>query len=264
MYPVLVQIPLFGTTITIYTYGFMVAVAFLAGMFWVSRESKLLGQNPAKIMDLAFYIIVAAIVGSRVLHVLVSERARFLENPLTIFKIWEGGLVFYGGLIGAVIISVWYMRRNKLPFWIISDIFAPAVALGHVFGRIGCLMAGCCHGRVVGHPAWYSIVFPANAHSFAPQGVPLYPTQIMEAAGEIVVFAALFVLRRYKRFDGQIIATYLILYSILRAAVEYFRGDVSRGFLMEPWISTSTFISIIMFACGIAIYVLRWRKGRAA
>jgi len=261
MYPILLRIPLFGDfTFTIYTYGFFVALAFVAGMVWVSYESRRVGENPARAMDLAFYIIVAAIIGSRVLHVLVSERERFLQNPLTIFRIWEGGLVFYGGLIASVIVAVWFMRRHKLSFWIYSDIFSPAIAIGHVLGRIGCLMAGCCYGRVIDHKAWYSIVFPDNPSCFAPIGVPLYPTQIMEAAGELIIFAILFFFRRFKKFDGQIFATYLILYSVLRAFVEYFRGDTSRGFVVEPWISTSTFISILMFLLGVFIYILKMRQ----
>ncbi len=264
MYPVLLRIPFFGgSTITIYTYGFMVALAFLVGMFWISHESKRVGQSPARAMDLAFYVIVAAIVGSRILHIAVSERERFLSNPLIIFRIWEGGLVFYGGLIGALLVSVWYMRRHKLPLWIYCDIFAPAIALGHVFGRLGCFMAGCCFGRLVGHPAWYATTFPANPSSFAPTGLPLYPTQLMEAAGELVVFFILFFMRKKKSFDGQLIATYLILYAILRAAVEYFRGDTERGFLIEPWLSTSTFISLLMFLAGAAIYVVMLKRKNA-
>jgi len=261
MYPVLFHIPLFGTTITVYTYGFLVAVAFLAGMMWVSYESKRVGQDPAKAMDLAFYIIVAAILGSRILHVLVSEREQFFENPLILFKIWEGGLVFYGGLLASILTAIWYIRRHKLSFWIISDIFSPAIALGHVFGRLGCLMAGCCFGRTAPQ-AWYSITFPDNAHSFAPTGVPLYPTQLMETGGELLIFFFLLFVRKKKRFDGQVFASYIIVYSILRSFVEYFRGDIVRGFIIEPWFSTSQFISIIMFVTGIVIYLKKYhRKG---
>ena len=114
MYPVLFKIPLFGG-ITIYSYGVMVALAFIAGMIWVSRESRRLGQDPAKAVDLVFYVILSAIVGSRILEIIVSEWDRFLENPLMIFKIWEGGLVFYGGLIAAILVSIWYIRRHLMP-----------------------------------------------------------------------------------------------------------------------------------------------------
>ena len=258
MYPVLFKIPIFGG-ITVYTYGFMVAVAFLVAMAWVSRECRIQGVDRNKAMDLAFYIIVAALLGSRILHVFVSERDRFFQNPLILLKIWEGGLVFYGGLIAAVAVAFWYMRRNKLNFWVYADVFAPAIALGHAFGRIGCLMAGCCYGMPVGHKAWYSITFPDNPHSFAPPDIPLYPTQLMEVIGELIIFAILVILRRKKKFNGQLIATWMVLYAIMRALVEIFRGDVTRGFLIEPWFSTSQFISLLIFTVGVIIYVKRWK-----
>jgi phosphatidylglycerol:prolipoprotein diacylglycerol transferase len=257
MYPVLFKIPIFGG-ITIYSYGVMVALGFLAGMIWVVRESKRVGQDPARAMDLTFYIILAAIVGSRVLNVIISDWDRFLRDPLMIFRIWEGGLIFYGGLIASLAVAAWYVRRHRMPFLITSDIFAPAIALGHAFGRIGCLLAGCCFGRPVS--SWFSISFPTDVHSFAPGGISLYPTQLMEAGGELMNFFILAAFRRHKRFDGQIFATYLMLYAVLRAFVEYFRGDVERGFVVEPWLSTSQFISIFLFAIGLAFYIRCWPR----
>ncbi|MFH1874433.1 MAG: prolipoprotein diacylglyceryl transferase [Pseudomonadota bacterium] len=259
MHPILFRIPIFGG-VTIYTYGFMVALAFLVALFWVSRESKLKGLNPARAMDLCFYVIVSGIVGSRLLHVLISERSRFLENPLIFFKIWEGGLVFYGGLIAAIITAYWYMKKHQLYFWSYADVFTPAISIGHAIGRLGCFMAGCCFGRPLGYDAWFSIIFPAHEHGFAPTGIPLYPTQLMEAIGELFIFGMLLVVRSKKRFEGQLLATYLIAYAILRAFVEYFRGDVVRGFVIDPWFSTSQFISVIMLIIGLAIYVKRWKE----
>lgn len=263
MYPVLFKIPLFGG-VTIYSYGLMVALGFVAAIFWVTRESRRVGIDPAKTMDLAFYVIVAAIVGSRILHVAVSERQKFLDNPLMIFRIWEGGLVFYGGLIASLIVALWYIRRNRMPVLPICDVFAPAISIGHAIGRIGCLFAGCCYGRLVDPPAWYSIIFPPNARSFAPTGVALYPTQVMEAAGELLIFTFLVLLRKHKKFEGQIIAIYLMFYAVLRAIIEYFRGDTERGFLIDPWLSTSQFISILVFASGALLYAKYWRRGRQA
>ncbi|HPQ81434.1 MAG TPA: prolipoprotein diacylglyceryl transferase [bacterium] len=259
MYPVLFKIPLFGG-ITVYSYGVMVALGFVAAILWVTFESRRLGQNPSKAMDLIFAVIVAGIVGSRILHVAIAERGRFSSDPLMIFRIWEGGLVFYGGLIAALFVAVWFIRRNRMPLLLTMDIFAPAIAIGHAIGRIGCFLAGCCYGRVVDHPAWYSVVFPAGTKSFAPTGVPLYPTQLMESAGEFTIFLVLVFLSRFKRFNGQIITTYLMLYAVLRGVNEIFRGDSERGFLIPDLLSTSQFISIIMFAAGAAIYVWNWRK----
>ncbi|MFH1830116.1 MAG: prolipoprotein diacylglyceryl transferase [Pseudomonadota bacterium] len=261
MYPVLFKIPLFGG-ITIYSYGVMVALAFLAGILWITRESRRCGLDSARTVDLGFYVIVAAIVGSRILHVAVSERDRFIANPLMFFKIWEGGLVFYGGFIAAVATAIWYIKRHRMPVLLTCDVFAPGIALGHAIGRIGCFLAGCCYGRVVDGHAWYSVIFPLHAHSFAPQGLPLYPTQLMEVGGELINFSVLFVLRYFKRFDGQIFATYLMIYALVRSIGEYYRGDVERGFIIEPWLSTSAFISIFMFVVGMALYLKCWpRKG---
>lgn len=259
MYPVLFRIPIFGG-VTITSYGVLVASAFVAGIFWVSHESRRIGQDPAKATDLVFYIILSAIVGSRLLHVLVSERQRFFENPLVFFRIWEGGLVFYGGLIASFIVGVWYVRRHRMPVLVTMDVFAPAIALGHAIGRMGCFLVGCCYGRAVDHPAWYGVTFPAHPNGFAPPGIPLYPTQLMECIGELVIFSVLFALRYYKRFDGQVMATYIMLYAALRSFTEYFRGDVARGFLIEPWISTSQFISILVFVIGVLMYVKLWPR----
>jgi len=263
MYPVLFEIPLFGG-LTIYSYGVMVALGFLAALAWLNYDSKRQGVSSARSIDLAFYIIIAAIIGSRILHVAVSERQRFLENPLMILRIWEGGLVFYGGLIAALAVSAWYIRRHRMPLMKTCDIFAPAIALGHAIGRIGCFLAGCCYGKVCqGHP-WYSVVFPDDPHTFAPVGLPLYPTQLIESVGEFVIFGLLLLVRRFKRFDGQLIACYLILYSVLRTTGEFLRGDVERGFLVEPYLSTSSFLSILIFAAGLYLYIKLGRgKGRA-
>lgn len=260
MYPVLFKIPLFGG-ITIYSYGVMVALAFVAGLLWVMRESRRVGMDSKRAVDLVFWIIVAAIAGSRILHVAISERERFLANPLIFFKIWEGGLVFYGGLIAAVAVAIWYMRRHRMPLLLTCDVFAPGIALGHAVGRLGCFLAGCCFGRICGHKAWYTVTFPHDPHTFAPPGVPLYPTQLIEAGGEFINFAILLALRHFKRFDGQIFASYLMVYAVIRVIGEQFRGDVERGFIIEPWLSTSTFISIIMFALGAFMYAKLWSRG---
>lgn len=259
MYPVLFKIPVLGG-ITIYSYGLMVALGFVAAIFWVAYESRRLGQSPAKAMDLIFCVIIAGIVGSRILHIAISERARFISDPLMIFRIWEGGLVFYGGLVAAIVVAIWFIRRNGMPMLRTMDIFAPAVALGHAVGRVGCFLAGCCYGRQCSPDAWYGVVFPAGTRSFAPTGVPLYPTQLMEVAGELSIFAVLVFISRRKRFEGQVITTYLMLYAVLRSFNELFRGDSERGFLIEGWLSTSQFIALILFAAGAAVYVWKWRR----
>lgn len=254
MHPILFKIPLFGG-VPVYTYGALVALAFVAGIFWVGRECRRTGLDARRATDLAFYVILAGIIGSRILYVALVEWERFLTDPLMFFRIWEGGLVFYGGLIGAVAVAVFYFARYRLPVLAYCDVFAPAIALGHAIGRLGCFMAGCCYGRPVGHDAWYALVFPSHTRSFAPPDVPLYPTQLMESAGEFAIFTILFVLSRHRRFEGQIIATYLICYGALRFVIEFFRGDVDRGFVVPGVLSVSQLISFVMIALSALLYI---------
>lgn len=260
MHPVLFEIPLFGG-LTIYTYGFLVATGFVVGIAWIAYETRRLKLKTAKSIDLVFYIIVAAILGSRLLFLIVNDPMRLLKEPWSLFMVWEGGLVFFGGLIGAVLVSIFYFRRNKMKFLTYVDVFAPAIALGHAFGRFGCLMAGCCHGRPAGDH-WYSIVFPNNPESSAPANIPLYPTQIIESSGELLIFLLLVLFRKHKKFDGQVFALYLILYSILRFFNEMLRGDTDRGFIIENVLSTSQGISMILFTTGISLMVWGYRRVR--
>ena len=253
MHPILFRFP-FGD-LALHGYGLMMALAFLAGIFWVKREALRKGQDPAKALDLVFYAIIAGVLGSRLLHLAIADRDRFFSNPLILFKVWEGGLVFYGGLIGAMIVSFWFFRRHRLPALVYCDIFIPAVSFGHALGRLGCFMSGCCYGRPTTGSPWYAVIFPNNPDSFAPPGIPLYPTQLMESGAEFVTFCILLLIRRKQRFDGQLLASYLMIYAVVRGFVEYFRGDVVRGFVIDPWLSTSQGISVIMFFVGIAFYM---------
>lgn len=263
MYPILVKIPLFGLfgldSIPIYSYGVMVASGFLIGSWYVGRQARLQGEDPAKAMDLVFYILIAAILGSRVFHVLIAEREQFFKNPLTLFKIWQGGLVFYGGLIFSLLTAVWFFKKYRLPAWKYSDFFAPAIALGHALGRQGCFLTGCCHGKPLLYATWYSVTFPLNS-SLAPGGIPLYPTQLMESLAEFSIFLFLNWKLKRKKFDGQIICLYLMIYAGARFLIEFLRGDSDRGFLFGTEISTSQGIAVILFAIGMAMYV--YRRGK--
>lgn len=257
MYPVLFTIPILGG-LKLHAYGLLVALGFLAGLFWVGREARRLGEPANKLMDLSFYIILAAIVGSRLFYVF-SEGQEFWNHPLDFFKIWEGGLVFYGGLIGAVLVSVWFLRKHRLNFWKVADIFMPGVALGHAIGRVGCFAAGCCYGKAAPEGLNWAVTFPENPDNLAPAGIPLYPTQLMEAGGELVIFLILVLFRKKKKFDGQVLLLYLILYSILRGLLEIFRGDLARGFVYDHTLSVAQLISGLMVLASVILWVLRSR-----
>lgn len=248
MYPVLIR---FGP-LTVHTYGFLVALGFLIGLGFAVRQAKKEGIPSDKIIDLGFYVLLAAIIGSRLFFVFINF-GFYLKNPLEIFKIWEGGLVFYGGVLLAIPTVIWYVKKNSLSIWNTADIFAPSVAIGHSFGRLGCFAAGCCYGKPAELLPW-GVIF-TDPECLAPTNLPLHPTQLYESAGEFINFLLLLTFRRYKSFNGQLFMTYLILYSVLRFSVEFFRGDVNRGFIAAH-LSVSQGISILMFVAGITGLVI--------
>lgn len=225
MYPVLLDLGKFS----IHTYGFFVAMGFLIAIWFSIREAKRCGMDPEIIIDLSFYVLIAAIVGSRVAYV-ATVPGEFSANPLEMFKIWKGGLVFYGGFAGAMLAAIFYFKIKHLPIWKICDIIAPSLALGHFLGRIGCFFAGCCYGKTCDLP--WSITFD-NPASLAPLNIPLHPTQLYSSGSNLLIFFILITLRRYRKFEGQIFWAYILLYGITRSVIEISRGDYRGGEIMD-------------------------------
>ena len=262
MHPVLLDIPFLGG-IKLYTYGLMAALGFVAALSWISREAKREGISPDVMMDLAFLMMVTAIVGSRLLFILMNLQT-YLADPLAIFKIWQGGLVWYGGLIPCIFIAFRFVRRHHLSFALVADLFAPAISIGHVFGRLGCLAAGCCFGRVASASHFWTITFPNRPFTLAPVGVPLYATQAYEFLGELGLFLFLVVWRRRRHFAGELILLYLAGYSLLRTGVEFFRGDLPRGVGGLAWLSTTQVLSFILMASALSLLMRGWIKRRSS
>ena len=262
MHPILFQIPKIDLgawtigPIPIRMYGLMIGIGFLLGIYLAARRAKKEGLNPDLILDLGVYLLLAAIVGSRILYV-VTAWQEFARTPLEMFAIWKGGLVFYGGVLGAVPVGIWYVKRHHLPVWQTADIIAPYAALGHAFGRLGCFFAGCCYGAPCSGPLCITFNDP---HSLAPLGVPLFPTQLTESGGEFLIFGLLLLLRRYKKFDGQLFGFYLVFYAILRFTIEFFRGDTVRGVYFNGLISTSQIIALGIAAVTVILLARGWRK----
>lgn len=249
MHPVLVKIG----PITIYTYGFMIALGFLIGISLASRQAEREGIDPAYISDLGFNSLIAAIVGSRLLFVALSWRD-FSGDLLRIFKIWEGGLVFYGGLILAILTMFYFIRKKGLALWQTMDILAPSVAIGQGIGRLGCFAAGCCYGKETDLP--WAVTF-TNPNSLAPIGKPLHPTQLYATVDLFLIFGLLVLIRRSKKYHGQIVACYLVFVSIHRFFIEFLRAD-DRGTVRM--LSTSQFISVILFVLGIVLFFILSKK----
>ncbi|MBW1742899.1 MAG: prolipoprotein diacylglyceryl transferase [Deltaproteobacteria bacterium] len=251
MHPVLFRIGPFS----LHTYGVFMAIAFLSAIGLSLREAKRVGEDPDKILDLCFYAVITAIVGARTLYVLVSWPV-FRDDLLEIFRIWHGGLVFYGGFIGAVIMALWYIKRQGLPLFKTLDIFAPSIAFGEFVARIGCFSAGCCYGKMCDLP--WAVTF-THPESLAPKGVSLHPTQLYISLYSILIFAVLTGLKRIKNYEGQLFWIYVFLYGVARYIIEYLRDD-ERGAVLGGMLSTSQLVGLIMVVIAIAMMLILRRR----
>lgn len=253
MFPVLFSIGDFP----IHSYGFLIAFGFLLCVWVSKREGQRQGISGDKIVDLGFWSLLIGMIGCRILYV-ITRWSYYLEAPTQMFYVWEGGLVFFGGPMLCLPFFLWYTKHYSLPRWKILDIAAQAVPLAHAFGRLGCLSVGCCYGRPT-HAHW-GLKFYSELVEPQLRGVYLHPTQIYEGVSLIILFFALRRMRFTKKFDGQIFCTYLIAYSILRSIIEIFRGDSIRGFVIDPYLSTSQFISIFIIIATLIFYHFKKRK----
>jgi phosphatidylglycerol:prolipoprotein diacylglycerol transferase len=182
-----------------------------------------------------------------------------MSQPREIFSLVRAGGVFYGGLIAAVVVALTLVRRYGLPMWTTADLFAPGIALGHVIGRFGCLLAGCCYGRPTSLPWAVTFTNPvAAANVGTPLGIALHPTQLYDAGAELVILIVLLMTeRRGSRFAGRTFWLYILLYAISRFIIEFYRGD-ERGTLLG--VSTSQFVSLV--GIPIALTMLIRLRGR--
>ena len=256
MYPELFRIP--GLDWPVSTYGLLLAVAFILGLWITARFAARDGLPKDKVYDLGLYVLAAALIGSKLLMIVTewSEYGGDWRRAFS-FDLWRSGGVFYGGLLSAVLVSVLLMRRYKLPWRRTADAFAPGIALGHSVGRLGCFSAGCCWGEPT--TSWIGVRFTQRASELT--GVPidsaLIPTQLIESAFNLLIFAALLLFRRRRTFDGQIIYLYLMLYSVARFTIEFWRDD-PRGHFVG--LSTSQLISIVLFGLGLGLSLYHWRR----
>jgi phosphatidylglycerol:prolipoprotein diacylglycerol transferase len=252
MFPILFS---YGA-LRIYTYGFFLALAFLCAMYAAGREAQRRGGSPGQIYDLSFYSIVAAIIGSRILDVILKWDY-FSAHPLEIFMLWKGGLAFQGGLIAGLLIMVLYIYRHQMALWTTLDIMAFATPLGQFIGRFGCFMAGCCFGQECHYP--WAVTFN-HPDTLAPMGVSLHPTQLYESFLYLGVFFCLMWLRHRQRFPGQIFGAYMLLAGAVRFFVEFFRGD-ERGPVLWLGMPTTQVVALGL-VLGASLFLV-WRSQAA-
>ncbi len=247
----------------LHTYGVLVALAFLAGLWMTARLARRSGLHADSVMNLGIYCALAAIIGAKVMMFLV-DLPYYAANPGEIlsFATLQAGGVFYGGLIAALLTAFFYMRRKHLPPLATADAFAPGIALGHGIGRLGCFSAGCCWGAPTELPWAVTFTNPeANRLVGVPLGVALHPTQLYEAFAEFAIFGIL-----YWRFGrphgaGAIISLYLMMYSAVRFAVEFVRFHEQPNPFGGP-LDAAQWISLGLFALGALYWVLNGRKIR--
>ena len=262
MHPRLLTIPefdLLGFTVpafTLHTYGVLLAIAFLAGLWVASRQAKKAGLDSTRVTDMAVWVLIAGLIGAKLLLVLVDWRY-FSTSPAELWTLFKSGGVFYGGLIGGILVAWWYIRRHKLQGWAVVDVLAPGVITGQAIGRLGCFAAGCCWGKPAQVP-WavtFTDVYSARAVG-TPLDTPLHPSQIYESVAAFLILAFLLWLAPRKKFHGQVMLAYIALYSATRFVLEFWRGDPDRGTWFNGALSTSQLIGIVLIL-GVAVLVPR-------
>ena len=274
MSPIIFETTLFGLLtkpFSLHWYGFLIAMGFWISMIYARRQAARENEDPEKVQDMAFWLLLFGLMGARCIFILTRWDV-YMQNPLKILTFWEGGFVFYGGFIGAAFTLIYYTTVHKLPFFKYADLLIPFLAMAHAIGRLGCLMAGCCFGEPT-DMAW-GIQFPSGSAchvqhmrlgdvGVTDSSLAVHPTQLYEAAAELVMFFYLSWLRMRKRFHGQVWLAWLIGYPMIRSIIEMYRGDKIRGIytLIEaawsPEMSPSEYISILvaMSAVGTWLYL---------
>lgn len=235
--------------LVLHTYGAFVALGFFLGYRMMLSLARRRGVDDAAVSDLAWICLLSGLVGARLFYVAFNWRTYQLY-PLDVLKVWEGGLVWYGGLIAAAVAGTLWARRRGLSAALMADLAAPGVALGHALGRLGCFAAGCCYGKPCSLP--WAATF-RHPKTLAPAGVPLHPAQMYEAALDFLLFFALFAWLR-RRPDqagtGRPAVLYVVLYSLIRLGVEFFRADdrgpVAGGLTATQWIAAAMFLAAVL------------------
>jgi phosphatidylglycerol---prolipoprotein diacylglyceryl transferase len=244
----------------LHTYGLLVALGFLAGLWVATRLSREANLNTEAVFNLGFYCALAAMLGAKVMMILV-DLPYYAAHAGEIFSLstLQAGGVFYGGLLAALAVAAWYMRKTQLPALVTADVFAPGIALGHAIGRLGCFSAGCCWGVGTRLPWAVKFTDPASQLPRELLGVPLHPTQLYESFAEFLIFGILYWRIRKSHAPGTIISLYLMLYSTARFVIEFFRYH-EQGNLWGGPLDTSQWLSILLFLAGASYFVMTRRR----
>jgi phosphatidylglycerol:prolipoprotein diacylglycerol transferase len=255
------------------TYGVLLALSFLVALIVAARLGHRDGLPRERVYDLGLWMLLAGLVGSKVLMFLTEPEYRLHPGNLLSLDFLRSGGVWYGGFLGGIAAGYLLMRRFKLPFWKTADAFAPGVALGQVFGRLGCFAAGCCWGKPTTLPWGVHFSQLGNEVTGVPivdsagKALHLHPTQLYESFSVLILFVFLIWFHKRKRFSGQVLLFYGLIYSTIRFTIEFWRddprGDV-LGLTSATGLSTSQIISLIVGISSLIVLIVRWRRANAA
>ena len=258
MHPVLFEIGSFPLG----TYGLLLAIAFFAGTALAKRQAKLDGLNPAAITDLAIAMLISAIVGSKLLMIIVDLiSGRPFAEVFSLGTLRAGGAI-HGGIIAATAVFFWKLRKGQgLPLRITGDALVPGVALGQAIGRLGCFSAGCCYGTEAHLPWAVTFSHPMAVAMGTPLGIPLHPVQLYNTLANLTVMVILLLARGKRSFQGQIFALYFLVEGLGRVITETWRGDVDRGtgWLGWVWLSTGRLTGLAFMMLGLGLWLF-WSR----
>ncbi|HTA51386.1 MAG TPA: prolipoprotein diacylglyceryl transferase [Candidatus Acidoferrum sp.] len=253
MHPILFQ----SGWLTLYSYGVLAAAGFLAALLLAHHRASRMGLDPNSIWNLGIYGILVSLAGSK-LWLILSEWDYFRAHPRQVFT-WgtvQSAGDYYGGMVGGVVFILLYTYFQKLSFWSVMDLLAAPIAIGHAIGRLGCFAAGCCYGKPTALDWGVTFTSPlAEKISGTPLGIALHPTQLYESAAEFMNFAILLWLGAKRRFAGQIIGAYFILYGFERGTIEFFRGDPGRTLLFHDRVSLMQLVSVALILGGAFLWL---------
>ena len=242
---------------TLYSYGVLIMIGALLGYYYMRHTVKKdLGIAPEKIQLLAMLVIFSAFVGGKVFYYL-EDLSFYLNPPSNMLIDFRTGFTFYGSLLFAFPLALWFFIKEKWPVWPMLDRLAISATIIHSFGRMGCFLAGCCFGVPTDQP--WGVTF-THDHSQAPLHQSLHPTQLYSVLLIASIFVVLMMFKRHKRFEGQLFFLYILLYAFGRGVIEIFRGDLRRGLIIEGWLSHSQLISLILIMLVVWAYVRFYKK----
>ncbi len=238
------------------SYHCLVLLGGVLGLIYVLGEVRRTGADPDLIYPLMLVIFISFVIGARIFMVIVF-RDLFQDDPLRALRFWEGGTAYFGGLIASIVAVLAYSRLRRIDPWTTGDLFAPAAAIGLVFSRLGCFMAGCCYGKPCGEGLYSDLL----CFKFT-EGAPLrHPTQLYSSAGALLILGLLIYRRGRKRFDGELSAIFLVIYPIVRFVIEFFRADPRGSIEFGPIeLSSSQVVGIPTFLFGLGLLFFLPRK----